>query len=409
MINPNIPLAGVQPDLVNVLARSTQAAGLANQTQQQNQLAAFNAKNGAGVMAGDPNALAGYAGIAGPEAAMNIQSTQQAMQMRQAQEARLARDQSMQTENHKIAISEYVASLDAREAAAEAAKIEAGIKSAFAAFQAGDLNGVNAILAQAGEQPLSDLAQFPAVVSKYGDALDALKKVSEFGKVKPEDEYQRYVQEEVQAGRQPLDRIGFAQAKAKPANSVTLNNYNAPEDGAVFKKLDEAQGNMFADLLAGGMNVPQKLAQVDRLEELLLAENTPEGMAAAIKLAAGEYGIDSEGLSDLQAAQAIINQLVPQQRQPGSGPMSDADLALFKQSLPRMINTKDGNAMIINTVRGLAVYQLRQSEIAAKLANREISATEARKELMALKNPLEVFRRSGPTAVGGGYTIEEVK
>ena len=88
--------------------------------------------------------------------------------------------------------------------------------------------------------------------------------------------------------------------------------------------------------------------------------------------------------------------------------MSDADLALFKQSLPRLINTREGNNMIINTLRGIQLYSIKQAEIANAVANREITMAEGRKQLMALENPLEVFRKPGATSIGG-YTIEEVK
>ncbi len=111
-----------------------------------------------------------------------------------------------------------------------------------------------------------------------------------------------------------------------------------------------------------------------------------------MKQAAGEYGINTEGLSDIQAATALINKMAPTQRQPGSGTMSDADLAPFKQSLPRIINQPGGNATIINTIRGISQYQVQMGEIADRVANRELSPAEGRAAIAALPNPLSGFK-----------------
>ena len=50
---------------------------------------------------------------------------------------------------------------------------------------------------------------------------------------------------------------------------------------------------------------------------------------------------------------AILSQLVPGQRAPGSGTMSDADLALYRNSLPQISNKPGGNAIIIATMKVL--------------------------------------------------------
>lgn len=173
-----------------------------------------------------------------------------------------------------------------------------------------------------------------------------------------------------------------------------------------YEALDKAQGDMFATLIDQGTTVPQKLAQIDDLDRILSNQSTPEGFEAAFKNFAGNYGIDSEGLSSLQAANAIISRLVPEQRPPGSGEMSDADLALFKQSLPRLINTREGNQIIMDSLRGIAMYERQQAEIAAQVANRELTPAEGREALSALENPLQRFRRSGDTRIGGENLID---
>jgi hypothetical protein len=181
--------------------------------------------------------------------------------------------------------------------------------------------------------------------------------------------------------------------KAGAANTTI----NTGEGSKFFNKLDEKNAETFAALSEQGMAGRGKMAQIDRLESLMA--NAPQGAVGVLKQAAGEYGIPTEGLSDIQAATALINQLVPQQRQPGSGTMSDADLALFKQSLPRLINQPGGNQAIIQTMRGLTDYQIKTGEIADRVANRELkedgkpySPADARRDIAALPNPLAAFK-----------------
>jgi flagellar protein FlgJ len=144
---------------------------------------------------------------------------------------------------------------------------------------------------------------------------------------------------------------------------------------------------MFQGLVNEGVQSDLKLQQIDQLATVL--EQSPQGARGVFALALGEYGIATEGLDEVQAAQALINQIVPQQRQPGSGPMSDADLALFKQSVPRVLNQPGGNQAILSTMRDIALYTREQSRIASMVADRQITPAEGRKMLQSLANPLE--------------------
>ena len=178
------------------------------------------------------------------------------------------------------------------------------------------------------------------------------------------------------------------QTSLKKAGATNVTT-NMGEGDKFYENLDKKNAETFSALSETGMQGRSKLAQIDRLDGLLAA--SPQGAAAMLKQAAGEYGINTEGLNDIQAAQALINELVPQQRQPGSGPMSDADLALFKQSLPRLINQPDGNRAIIDTMRGITQYQIQMGQIADAVSNREMTPAEGRKAIASLPNPLEGF------------------
>jgi len=175
-------------------------------------------------------------------------------------------------------------------------------------------------------------------------------------------------------------------AQGIPSSPDTvINNVGGSDD--FYTALDKALGTsavaaMDAGAVAQGNNI--KLGQ---LETLL--QTAPQGAQGVLTQFAGSMGIPLEGLDDLQAAQAIINQLVPGQRVPGSGTMSDADLALFKASLPQIINQPGGNAKILATIRAVNDYTIAQAEIANRIANREISPAEGRKMQRAVPNPLD--------------------
>jgi hypothetical protein len=172
-------------------------------------------------------------------------------------------------------------------------------------------------------------------------------------------------------------------------------------------KFEEGFAKGDADLLgtvyATGLQATRNLPRIEQLEALLA--QAPTGAEGVVKGMAGQFGIATEGLSEIQAAQALINALVPEQRQPGSGPMSDADLDLFKQSLPRIINQPGGNQMIIATMRGIAQYDAQGAQIVQQLRANEIDRATAFQMLQDRPDPLAQFRSTlgaAPAAPAGG-------
>ena len=76
--------------------------------------------------------------------------------------------------------------------------------------------------------------------------------------------------------------------------------------------------------------------------------------------------------------------------------MSDADLELFKRSLPRLINSREGNRMIVETLQGVAQYDIERGRIAQQLQLGQITQQQAYEAYNALGDPLEAFK-SMPT------------
>lgn len=195
------------------------------------------------------------------------------------------------------------------------------------------------------------------------------------------------------------------QMKKAGATNVTTN---VGEGDKFYENLDKKNAETFAAMSDSGTQARAKLAQIDRLEGLMA--NAPQGAVGALKQAAGEWGIPTEGLSDIQAASALLEKMVPEQRAPGTGPMSDADIKMFRASLPRILNQPGGNQLIFQTMRGIAQYEMQMGEIADKVADRLITPAEGRRLIRELKNPLADFKiPEGPTPNEGRKTSTGVQ
>lgn len=178
------------------------------------------------------------------------------------------------------------------------------------------------------------------------------------------------------------------QMKKAGATNVTTN---VGEGDKFYENLDKKNAETFATLSDSGVQARGKMVQIDRLDALLA--QSPQGMEAGVKQWLGDMGIATEGLDTIQATRALLERMVPEQRPPGSGPMSDADIVMFRNSLPRLINQPGGNQTILQTMRGIAQYEMEMGQIADMVADRAVSPTEGRKMIRELRNPLEDFNK----------------
>lgn len=165
------------------------------------------------------------------------------------------------------------------------------------------------------------------------------------------------------------------------------------------KKSQEKLAENYVTIADSGRTARRSLSDINRLESLL--EKTSTGFGASAKLAAGNIGIATKGLSELQAADALINKLVPQQRPPGSGTMSDADLDLYKKSVVRIINQPGANKLIIDSTKDINNYIIKEADIANQVLNGKISREEADRKFAELGNPIQDFFKKNPSIIGG--------
>lgn len=161
----------LQGQPVNVLGAMADGNRLAAQTQElqrQNALSALYKSQGAGIVNGDPgalNALAQY----DPNAALGIKQQQQGM-------AFDAEKMGMLREEAKNAAADRAKALTAEQRAAEAAKLEAGLKGAAFFYQKGDRQGYTNFIQQQGLDPNEfTFDSFPAHAAQIDGVLEAYK------------------------------------------------------------------------------------------------------------------------------------------------------------------------------------------------------------------------------------------
>lgn len=425
-MDPRIILAGRSPDLVGSLARGQAAGQQMLEFQRANELAHFLQASGGAVMGGDANALARYAALAGPEAALGIQGARLGMDStRQAMEF-AAQDQGWQGQQMGWAAEDRTIAERARITAEEQAALDAGMRELAVLRGRGDRAGFEAAL---GENGVPDglltwdnfdavaarvaptaLEYLPAPVAPAAPVFEggqwwdvapgSVTPLTEAAPPEPADTYQRYVLEERAAGREPLSRIDFELAIDPPAAGTTVN-VGAGET-AFDKATGEALAAEAAEIVTQGASAQRALGQLATLEGALA--NAPQGAAGGIARLAVGFGIPFEGKSDVEVADAIISQMVPLQRPPGSGTMSDADLALFRQSLPSLLNSPEGNRRLVATLRAIAEYDVQRGNIARALQLREMTPGEAAQAYAALGNPIPEDLRGAAPASGSGFT-----
>ncbi len=266
----------------------------------------------------------------------------------------------------------------------------------------------------AGDQQLLDSIEMMEGEAKISSAAPTASSLFVLGKLLPPEQFEAYkaivlpppVEREVVTTDEGVFAVdlsapdvmsGMQRLGAAPERSPLVQV--GGEQNAFERKSAELQATNIAELVQSGQTARRNNITLNELESLI--NNVETGGMAAVKGFAGNLGIPVEGLDDIQAFTAIINRLVPEQRPPGSGTMSDADLALFKQSLPRLINQPGGNKKILRTMRALNNYLIQEAEIAEMILdgpeNGGITRAEGRRRLAELGNPLAEFSAGAGT------------
>lgn len=175
------------------------------------------------------------------------------------------------------------------------------------------------------------------------------------------------------------------------AAGKTEINIDQKGETALAQEGGKALAKRFEKLSEEGDNAKSDLALIGQLRDLGTVVQT--GAPAAIQSWLAERGVKvGDNVGAVEAYGSIIDKLTPQQRVPGSGATSDYEGRMFKNSLPKLINTPEGNEIISNTLAGLAQYKLDRAAIAERALTREITPSEALKQMRELPSPYQHFK-----------------
>lgn len=280
-----------------------------------------------------------------------------------------------------------------------------------------------AVLAQGfaamGNNPA--LQKFASQVAGQRTEAQAKNKTIEFLRKSGRDDLADAV-ESGSLGARDAAKVLFAQPKAKgqtvsaealrkiyPNTQIEDGIYNIKPDGTVskvggggpsvvvegakaqetFEKLDS---EYLIDVGKMGSEARKLLFQVNELGRLLEGEGGP---MTSLKALAGRFGIKTENVSNIEAAQALMSRLIPQQRQEGSGPMSDRDLTMYARAFPQLIGTPEGNQLIIDSLRAIALYDIEGEKIVQRRRSGKITTAQAYQELQDRSDPFAELRKEG--------------
>jgi hypothetical protein len=182
-------------------------------------------------------------------------------------------------------------------------------------------------------------------------------------------------------------------ASSRPTTTVNIDQKG---EAAYQQEAGKGIAKKLQDISTEGDTARNDMALIGQLRDLGGVIGT--GAPAAIQAWLADKGIKvGNNVGAVEAYSSIVDKLTPSQRVPGTGATSDYEAKLFKASLPRLINTPEGNAVIEQTLSGMAQSKIDRAMIAEKALAGELSPKEALKALRELPSPYEAVK----AAVGG--------
>jgi hypothetical protein len=219
--------------------------------------------------------------------------------------------------------------------------------------------------------------------------------------------YQFYVQQEQDAGRQPKNFEDYTNSLKKAgAQTITIGSEGEP-DTKTLMELSKDEGTRLSKILGSAQTAYGLTQDIQYMKELL--QIAPQGPITG-RLAQAFPGVSSAGA----ALEAVVNRLGPSLRIEGSGATSDKDYEAILKGLPNLRNKPEANALIAEAIEAKAKIDILRGEAIDSWKDREIDAKELRKRLRdigsqsimspRLRQMLETLS-SGKPASGGSQTL----
>lgn len=265
-LQPNIILGGQQLDVLGALNAGREAAAGQIEMNKQNALADLYRTQGAGIMAGDQNALNMLAQF-DPNAALGVQSNVLGIQaQRQDMEFSAERMQMLREESKReaeAALAAQAANLTAEQLAAEQAALSEALSGGAFFYQNKDKAGYDAFLASKGIDPAEfPFEAFPAHAASVEGVLDAMKAFAP-PSVDPNDRYKvvggSLFDLQAEGGPAPVGQGAMQETVVMGPDGKPIMVQGGPGTSAKFTEA-QSKDNVFAARAEGALAKLEPLA-----------------------------------------------------------------------------------------------------------------------------------------------------
>lgn len=359
VLDASIILAGRQPDLVNAFAQGQQARAFSDEMQNRNALRNVYQTQGAGILAGDPNALNALARH-DPQQALAIQGQHQIQAQRSQVQARLS-------EQERRAAEAHVAKMDAAERAAKAERIQMGLKAAYGAQSPEEWD---AIATQFGS---------PDLVGEFENRDAHVRRHMEFAEILKADQPEKQTFDNFRVvGNQLYDLSTeggpsvVGRSQQTPGFSVTTSDGTVVQHGW--------QGNTPPGQNPDVTGTPRNPGQLGKelskkdaaaLEEINAAGRTAtdlESLATQLETVSPKVGYTGPGGEAYGFIDDIVGFLPGDSGSRGAfkslameaqltftektkGAITDREMGMFRAAVPNLSQTPEGNAAISQVMK----------------------------------------------------------
>jgi hypothetical protein len=376
-MNPGIILAGQTPDIMGNFSRGMDMRAQENALAQQEGLANLYRTQGAQILAGDQQALNALAGF-DPMAAMDVQSTQQGMRMREEELA-------MTKENARLRGAELASQMDAQQAAMAAAEVERAIAMGTQAQTPEQWDAIMSQLGEDGAEFIGRFAERDMIIAGAVGLAEALKMGQGPEPTADMLEFQ-YAQENPAFAQYQTDQ------KRAGASTTNINNtMGATGDGST------RPGQVFDEMKLSAESARSAVTGLRALQEAetALQDGAITGFGADIRLGAAKLGAlmgvtDPEIIQNTETFRAAIAPQVAAMIKAtvGSAQLSNADREFAEKAAGGNISLDEG------TIARLLDIMTRASTAAVEGHMRRLdtvypegSGADRERALFAVTNP----------------------
>lgn len=199
----------------------------------------------------------------------------------------------------------------------------------------------------------------------------------------------------------PAGRAEIAEAEERAKANVRRDRLADIENEEFGTTAARTRAQDFSEQVKGASEGRQMLSRLSVLENV--TGDLPSGILGWFSQQGARLNLGSQA-TQYQVATALLEQLIPGQRQGMPGAVSDRDVEMFRRSLPQLMASPEGRQMVIDTLKSASEDQVARGRIARDALNRRITAEEAENRMDALPSPFARFveyqERAGRDAGG---------